>query len=73
MNYTKKQFIKDLQNRDTQSIYEAFIEEYELPRIHIIFIIQQFGDFTDDLYQYYLRKFEISVLYDNQSKPIKIY
>lgn len=73
MNYTKKQFIKDLQNRDTQSIYDAFIEEYKLPHIHIIFVIQEFGDFTDDLYQYYLRKFEVSVLYDNQNKPIKIY
>lgn len=71
--YSKHQFITHLQNRDIVSIFEAFKQEKNLPNIPIMFVIEQFGDFTYDLQQYYMRKFELTVLYDKNNQLIKIF
>lgn len=72
MIYTKEQFVSHLKNRDIISMFEVFKQEKKLPNIPIVFILEQFGDFTYDLQQYYMRKFELSVLYDKDNQLIKI-
>lgn len=72
MIYTKEQFVSHLKSRDVISMFEVFKQEKNLPNIPIMFVIEQFGDFTYDLQQYYMRKFELTVLYDKNNQLIKI-
>lgn len=72
MDYTKEQFIKHLKLNDIVSIFEAFKDEHKLPDLGLNLALHYFGDFLHDLQQYYMRKFEVNVLYDKDHQLIKI-